>query len=174
VRLAPFLLLLALAVAQPFAAPVAVAQAQAVDVPLADAGQEARARKLMKDVRCVVCQAQSIDESDAGIAADMRRLIREEITAGKSDAEILRFLADRYGDYVLFKPPFKPATALLWAGPFLLLAFGALVMILFFRRRAAPAAAGLSAEELRRVNAALHGQVGSDDATTRNRPEKGA
>ncbi|MBK8160355.1 MAG: cytochrome c-type biogenesis protein CcmH [Rhodospirillaceae bacterium] len=139
--------------------PPALAQSAQPDQPLADPVLEARARQLMKDVRCVVCQAQSIAESDAGIASDMRKLIRVEIAAGKSDEEIRRFLADRYGDFVLFKPPFKISTALLWAGPFLLLAMGAVTMVLFFRRRArAPAPATLSAEEMRRVTAALQGE----------------
>lgn len=135
---------------------MAVAQDIKPDVPLADPALEARARKLMKDVRCVVCQAQSIDESDAGIASDMRRLIRTEIAAGKADDEILTYLSDRYGDFVLFKPPFKASTALLWAGPFLLLALGAGIILVFFRKRStAPIQVGLSAEESRRVEAAL-------------------
>lgn len=151
-------------------APRAIAQDIKPDVPLSDPALESRARKLMKDVRCVVCQAQSIDESDAGIASDMRRLIRSEIAGGKTDEEIRRYLADRYGDFVLFKPPFKPATALLWAGPFLLLGLGAVIMIVFFRkRRTAPAQATLSAEEMRRVEEAL-GEPG-DDIT---RPESGS
>jgi len=135
---------------------LAAAQDIKPDVPLTDPALEARARKLMKDVRCVVCQAQSIDESDAGIASDMRQLIRSEIAAGKSDDEILTYLSDRYGDFVLFKPPFKASTALLWAGPFLLLALGAVIILVFFRKRdAASIQAGLSADELRRVEAAL-------------------
>nr|WP_298682274.1 cytochrome c-type biogenesis protein [uncultured Dongia sp.] len=134
----------------------ALAQAELPDVPLADTALEARARKLMKDVRCVVCQAQSIDESDAGIANDMRRLIRSEIASGKSDDEIRHYLAARYGDFVLFKPPFKASTALLWAGPFLLLGLGAVIMVMFFRKRTTTLAPGsLSAEEMRRVEAAL-------------------
>ncbi|WP_374653968.1 cytochrome c-type biogenesis protein CcmH [Dongia sp.] len=159
------------------AAPMpAMAQTQVADVPLPDANLEARARRLMKDVRCVVCQAQSIDESDAGIAGDMRRLIREEIAAGRSDDEIRQYLADRYGDFVLFKPPFKTTTALLWAGPFLLLGFGGLVIFLFFRHRTPPTEAGLSAEDLRRVAAALdaEGLPEQEDGATTTRPGSGA
>jgi cytochrome c-type biogenesis protein CcmH len=126
--------------------PLAFAQTQVADQPLADPALEARARALMKEVRCVVCQAQSIDESDAGIASDMRRLIREQIDSGKSDAEILTYLSDRYGDFVLFKPPFKAATALLWAGPFLLLIVGGTVIVFFFRRRPATPEKALSAD----------------------------
>lgn len=134
---------------------VALAQTQVADEPLADTALEMRARALMKEVRCVVCQAQSIDESDAGIASDMRRLIRQQIADGKSDAEILKYLSDRYGDFVLFKPPFKAATALLWAGPFLLLIIGGTIIVFFFRRRPAAPAKALSAAELDRINAAL-------------------
>lgn len=146
---------------------VSLAQEIKPDVPLTDPALEARARKLMKDVRCVVCQAQSIDESDAGIASDMRRLIRSEIAAGKSDDDIRQYLASRYGDFVLFKPPFKATTALLWAGPFLLLLLGATIIVVFFRRRAAvPAQAGLSPDEARRVADAL--RETPDDGTRQN------
>jgi len=115
-------------------------------------------------------QAQSIAESDAGIAEDLRRLIREEIAAGKSDDDIRDFLVARYGDFVLFKPPFKVSTALLWAGPFLLLGAGAVTMVLFFRRRerAAPPAT-LSPEEMARVSAALQ-----EDPEPATRPTHGS
>ena len=152
--------LLAIALLLSVAAHPAWAQTQVPDMPLGDPALEERARHLMKEVRCVVCQAQSIDESDAGIASDMRRLIREEIAAGKSDDEILAYLSDRYGDFVLFSPPFKARTLLLWVGPFLLLGFGGAIMILFFKRRAGAEAATvaprLSDEERRRVEAALN------------------
>lgn len=147
----------------------AAAQTQVADEPLADSAQEMRARALMKEVRCVVCQAQSIDESDAGIASDMRRLIRQQIAAGRSDAEILTYLSDRYGDFVLFKPPFKAATALLWAGPFVLLVSGGLIIVFFFRRRPMTPATALSAAELDRINAALDAEglpSPSQEATT--------
>ena len=144
-----------LALAGQLVPPAALAQTQVADQPLPDAALEARARALMKEVRCVVCQAQSIDESDAGIASDMRRLIRQQIAAGQSDAEILKYLSDRYGDFVLFKPPFKAATALLWAGPFLLLAIGGLIIVFFFRRRTPAPTPALSAAERARIDAAL-------------------
>ena len=128
----------------------------AADTPLADPALEARARDLMKEVRCVVCQAQSIAESDAGIAEDLRRLIREEIAAGKSDDDIRDFLVARYGDFVLFKPPFRPATWILWLGPFIALALGALFLFRFLRRRPShQAPAPLSRDEQARVAAAL-------------------
>ncbi len=88
------------------------------DTPLADPAQEAKARAFMREIRCVVCQSQSIDESDAEIAAQLRNAIREQMKAGKSEDEIRDYLVARYGDFVLLKPPFKPATLLLWIGPF--------------------------------------------------------
>ena len=105
------------------------------DRPLPDAAQEARAQRLFDDIRCVVCQHEAIADSPAGIAADMRRLVREEITAGSSDAEIRADLVRRYGDFVLFKPPVRLGTWLLWFGPFAaLLAVGA-ALLAFARRR---------------------------------------
>jgi cytochrome c-type biogenesis protein CcmH len=111
------------------------------DTPLADPAQEARARVLMREIRCVVCQSQAIDESDAEIAAQLRNAIREQIAAGKSEAEIRDFLVARYGDFVLFKPPFKASTLLLWIGPFALAATG--IGFVLLRRRAAPAGTGV-------------------------------
>lgn len=129
---------------------------QAADTPLADPALETRARALMKEVRCVVCQSQSIDESDAGIAVDLRHLIREDIAAGKSDDEIRQFLVDRYGDFILFKPPFKAETLILWLGPFVMLLGGLVYVVWFLRRKqAVPLPGGLSAEEQQRVKAAL-------------------
>jgi len=103
---------------------------------LADPAKERRARALMAQIRCVVCQSQSIAESDAEIAADMRRLIRERIEAGESDKQILDYLASRYGDFVLFRPPFKPSTLALWLGPFAVLALAIGGALLVMRRRA--------------------------------------
>ncbi len=134
---------------------MASAQTQVADEPLIDATLEARARALMKQVRCVVCQAQSIDESDAGIAGDMRRLIRQQIADGKDDAEILTYLSDRYGDFVLFKPPFKATTVLLWAGPFLLLIGGGVIIAHFFRHRPVAPEKIFSADERKRIDTAL-------------------
>jgi len=155
VHIAAWVVALGVVLGGPFLPQIAFAQTQVADEPLADTALEMRARALMKEVRCVVCQAQSIDESDAGIASDMRRLIRQQIAAGQSDAEILKYLSDRYGDFVLFKPPFKAATALLWAGPFVLLVIGGLIIVFFFRRRPAPAEKALSTDELNRIAAAL-------------------
>ena len=91
---------------------------------LADPAAEARARALSAQLRCLVCQNQSIDDSDAPLAGDMRRLIREQIAEGLDDGEIIAFLRGRYGDYVLLDPPFGGHTAILWVAPFAFLALG--------------------------------------------------
>lgn len=87
-----------------------------------DPALESRARHLQRQLRCLVCQGESIDESNATLAADLRRLVREQIAAGKSDQQIQEFLLARYGDFILLKPPVKPYTWLLWLAPFLVLA----------------------------------------------------
>ena len=119
------------------------------DEQLADPAQEARARELSKELRCVVCQNQTIDDSDADIARDLRLLVRERITAGDSDEEVLAFLTDRYGDFVLLRPPFNAATVALWALPALLLVLGLIAATVYLRRRPKLAVGerGLTAEE---------------------------
>jgi cytochrome c-type biogenesis protein CcmH len=91
---------------------------------LANPAQEARARALQKQFRCLVCQGESLDESNAPLAADLRRLIREHIARGESDAEITQYLVARYGDFILMKPPFEEDTWLLWLAPFAVLLLG--------------------------------------------------
>ena len=127
---------------------------------LADPALEQRARALSYEIRCVVCQSQSIAESEADIARDMRGLIREQIAAGRSDQEIRDYLVARYGDFILFQPPFKATTYALWIGPFAVLVLALIGVIVFFRRRAAqPAAAReLSASERNRVAELLHAE----------------
>jgi len=93
--------------------------------PLADPVLEARAKALQKELRCLVCQGQSIDESNVPLAADLRRLIRQQIEAGQSDGEIKDFLVARYGAFVLMKPPVRQDTFFLWFGPMLLVLAGA-------------------------------------------------
>ncbi|MGY3436503.1 MULTISPECIES: cytochrome c-type biogenesis protein [unclassified Marinovum] len=119
------------------------------DEILDDPALEARARLISKDIRCVVCQNEPIDSSNAGVARDMRLLIRERLVVGDSNAEVVQYLVDRYGDYVLFKPPFKPETYALWLGPFVLLGLGTLAagMALRRRRQIGAAAPGLSADD---------------------------
>ena len=125
--------------------------------PLPDAGQEARARALFGDIRCVVCQHESIADSPAGIAADMRRLVREEIAAGKSDQAVRQDLVRRYGDYVLFQPPVRAGTWLLWFGPFALVLTAGAALALNARRRVAEPTP-LSAEEERRLENILRNE----------------
>ena len=103
------------------------------DELLKDPAQEHRARAISAELRCLVCQNQSIDDSDAPLARDLRTLVREQIVAGKSDAEIMDFVVARYGDYVLLKPRLNAGTMLLWATPFLVLLIAG--SALFLRRR---------------------------------------
>lgn len=112
--------------------------AQAAPAPgaLSNPAMETRARALQKELRCVVCQGESIDESNAPIAADIRKLIRERIAAGDSDKQIKDYLVSRYGDFVLMKPPLEPSTWLLWFGPAaVLLAGGGVGAIVVTRAR---------------------------------------
>jgi cytochrome c-type biogenesis protein CcmH len=122
---------------------------------LPDPAQEARARALGREIRCMVCQNQSIEDSEVSLARDLRLIVRERITAGDSDGQIMAFLHARYGDFVLLKPPFAWSTAVLWATPFVAVLFG-LGLITAMRRRAAQAAAApppLTEEERRRLAA---------------------
>lgn len=107
------------------------------DEVLPDAAMEARARALSTELRCLVCQNQSIDDSDAPLARDLRLIVREKIKAGDSDGAIKTFLVDRYGEFVLLKPSFSARTALLWAGPFAVLLGGVAVVWINGRRRRA-------------------------------------
>jgi len=119
-----------------------VAEAVLPDEILADAALEHRARALSKRLRCLVCQNQSIDDSDAELARDLRLLVRKRLTAGDSDEQILAFLVARYGDFVLLKPPVKPSTWLLWFGPLAVFTLAGLgLLIAANRRKNKPAAA---------------------------------
>ncbi|MGE0039497.1 MAG: cytochrome c-type biogenesis protein CcmH [Xanthobacteraceae bacterium] len=104
------------------------------DEVLSDPALETRARELSKELRCMVCQNQSIDDSDAPLARDLRVLVRERLQAGDSDAQVLDFLVKRYGEFVLLDPRFSGRTALLWLMPVLVLLFGAVVLVLAWRR----------------------------------------
>ena len=101
----------------------------------ADVAIENRLTLLSRELRCVVCQNEALSESPAELATDMRQEIRELMKAGKTDQEVLSFLTSRYGDFVLFRPPFKPVTYLLWVGPFVFLGFGVLVWFMALRSR---------------------------------------
>ena len=132
---------------------LAAASALAVqpDEILSDAAMEARARNLSKELRCMVCQNQSIDDSDAPLARDLRILVRDRLKAGDDDKQVLDFLTARYGDFVLLKPRVSWRTAALWGAPAALLLLGGLGLVLFLRRRSAAAAPGLTPAEQQRV-----------------------
>ena len=136
------------------------AMAVTPDEMLKDPQLEARARALGQDLRCVVCQNQSIDDSNAPLAHDLRMLLRERITAGDSDDKALAYLVDRYGNFVLLKPPFQLNTAILWIGPFLALLMAAVGFGWFLRQRSAPASATLpepfTEEEQKRLDKLLN------------------
>jgi cytochrome c-type biogenesis protein CcmH len=125
-----------------------------LDEMLANPALEARARTISEGLRCMVCQNQSIDESDADLARDLRVLVRDRIKAGDSDAQVVDYVVSRYGEFVLLKPRLSVRTVLLWATPLILLLAGAIAM--FFsartRRREAPA---LDAEEQARLDEVL-------------------
>ncbi|MBT3238767.1 MAG: cytochrome c-type biogenesis protein CcmH [Rhodospirillaceae bacterium] len=126
---------------------------------LKDPALEARAREASKNLRCVVCQNQSIDESNAELARDMRVLVRERILAGDSNADVIDYMVSRYGDYVLLDPPFKTTTYVLWFGAPLIVGIGILVAVVFYRRRPEEAlqtkVAKLSAAEEKRLQKLL-------------------
>jgi cytochrome c-type biogenesis protein CcmH len=139
--------------------------AHAVSSPadmLPDAALEQRARALGKEIRCMVCQNQSIEDSEVGLARDLRLIVRERIVAGDSDSQVKAFLHARYGDFVLLRPPFAWSTAILWATPLVALLAG-FALILAARRRMAAAVvppAPLTEEEQRRL-AALENRGGT-------------
>lgn len=119
---------------------------------LPDPALEARAREIGRELRCVVCQNQSIDDSAAEIARDMRRAVRERLVAGDSNTAVFDFMVARYGDYVLLKPPFKPGTLVLWLGaPFVLVVAGGILLYVARRRRPVAAPVPLSEDERRRL-----------------------
>ncbi len=158
----PLLAAVALAGALGWAAPVAAVQPDEV---LPDARQEQRARDLSAGLRCMVCQNQSIDDSDAPLARDLRLLVRERITAGDSDEDVIDYLVSRYGDFVLLRPRVRWDTALLWGTPVLLLAAGVVLLRRSGRRFAErPAAAGLTEGEEARLAAIV-----GDEETPRDR-----
>ncbi len=157
--LAAFILLLPLALAC-LAPPAAAVEPEEM---LKDPKLEARARAISKNLRCLVCQNESIDESNADLAKDLRVLLRERLKAGDTDEQAVQYLVDRYGEYVLLKPRFALHTLFLWVGPFLVLLLGA--AILWSKRKtlttapeAARAEADLSEEERERLKRLLDGR----------------
>ena len=122
---------------------------------LADPKLEARARHIGAELRCVVCQNESIDASDAPLASDLRVLLRQRLMAGDSDQQVIDFIVARYGTFVLLKPPFDAQTAALWLGPFVALALGGIGVAVYVRQRKAafgPALDPLSEAEQERLN----------------------
>ena len=130
------------------------------DEVLKDPAMEARAREISKELRCLVCQNQSIDDSNAPLARDLRVLVRERLVAGDDDTSVLSYITARYGDYVLLRPPFKASTYVLWIGPVIILLLGALGAALFLRGRnravtASDTEAPLTPEERKRLDKLL-------------------
>src|SRR5258706_14307689 len=103
-----------------------------------DPALEKRVRDLSSELRCLVCQNQTLADSNAPLAVDLRNQVREQLKSGKSERDVIDFLVARYGDFVLYRPPFKASTVLLWVGPFLLLAVGLTLLVWRVRRRRVP------------------------------------
>ena len=135
----------------------AQAPAELKAAPLsADPALEARVLKIAEELRCLVCQNETIAASQADLAKDLRQQIREQLTQGRTQPQILEFMAQRYGDFVLYRPPLQLSTVLLWAGPFVLLLVAAVVLLLNIRRRdPLTEAAPLSPAELQRAQRLL-------------------
>jgi cytochrome c-type biogenesis protein CcmH len=130
---------------------------------LADPALEARARDIGKDLRCLVCQNQSIDDSDADLARDLRVLVRERLQAGDSDRQVVDYVVSRYGDFVLLRPPLKPSTYVLWFGPALILGLAVVAIVFYYRRvnrHAMSAAVPLSSADEERLARLLEDQRG--------------
>ena len=127
------------------------------DEVLADPALENRARDISKNLRCLVCQNQSIDDSDADLARDLRLLVRERLSAGDSDNAVIDYVVSRYGDFVLLNPPFKGTTYVLWFGPLLIVVLGIVAVFFFFRRHRIAEAAPppLSEDEKRRLESLI-------------------
>ena len=138
------------------------------DEIMSDPAKEARARDLSRELRCMVCQNQSIDDSEAPLARDLRLLVRERISAGDSDAQVIDFLVARYGEFVLLKPRFEPHTLLLWLLPPLALAGGGIALWTHSRRRSSSVAAEdqslfkLTAEEEARLERLIAAESSAD------------
>ena len=137
------------------AAPSSAARLDGIDLP---EKYEVRYKALIHQLRCLVCQNEALSDSDAELAADLRREIREKMVQGQSDEEITEFLVARYGDFVLYNPPVKPTTVMLWFGPFIMLALGILIAVITIRRRGQRPPDNIDDAQHRRVQALLRGQ----------------
>ena len=129
------------------------------DEILSDAALEARARALSRELRCMVCQNQSIDDSEAPLARDLRVLVRERLQAGDSDRQVIDFLTARYGEFVLLRLRFSPHTALLWLTPAAILVIGAFTILIFSRRSTSPEGKLTPAEQARLSQILHHGDL---------------
>jgi len=127
------LLLLSIVAAAALSGPVSAVEPDEI---LADPVLESRAREISRNLRCLVCQNQSIDDSNADLARDLRILVRDRLVAGESNDQVIAFITARYGDFVLLRPPFKPTTWLLWLGPGIVFVLGAMATFVWFCRRA--------------------------------------
>ncbi len=112
----------------------ALAQIQTVEAPLTNIAQETRARALFSQLRCEVCEGQTLADSNAALAQTMRITVREQVRAGKSNAEILHYFVNRYGDAILMRPPVTTHTWALWLGPALLIGIGTMLLIRYFKQ----------------------------------------
>ncbi len=137
---------------------LAPAHATQPDEMMADPAQEARARHIGESLRCLVCQNQSIDDSDADLARDLRLIVRQRIAAGDSDEQVKSYLVARYGDYILLRPPFKPVTYILWLGPPGIAAFAGFLAFACFRRRRT--GSGAAPEDKARMHGSARGKDG--------------
>ena len=144
------------------AASIGVVQAREAVPAAADPALEQRTMQLAEELRCLVCQNQSIADSHAELAIDLKQQIREQVKAGKSDDQVIDFMVQRYGDFVRYRPPFKTTTAILWIGPFVLLlaAVAGLFVYLARRRRRSAVAGALNEDERTRAEALLAAEPG--------------
>ena len=132
---------------------------QASEIANPDAATEQRLKALAEELRCLVCQNQTIADSNAALAVDLRNQIRGQISQGRSDDQIRDYMVARYGDFVLYRPPFHAGTALLWMGPFLLIAGGAIAFVVVVRRRRAkPSQSQVAAPRRSEIEAMLDGE----------------
>ncbi len=133
---------------------------------LSDPALEERARGLSQELRCLVCQNQSIDDSDAPLAKDLRVLVRDRLTAGDTDSEVLAYIVERYGEFVLLRPPLRAGTVLLWLAPFMVLGAGIVSVLIYLRGRrpeAVEAPQPLSASEEARLEEIVIAREQRDD-----------